>query len=101
MRITLECSGGFAVFSGLQRDIVVDTTELAVSDALQLSELVQRAVPDGDRALHQAGSGAADMRTYRLTVCGENCHSRVMSFSDPIVDEALAELVDTLRHFDR
>lgn len=105
MRIVLELSGGFAVFPGLQRDIVVDTARLPDPQASQLRELVRRAEPDGGGPGGDASSpappGSADVRSYTLTVEAQDCQSVVMSFSDPIGDEALADLVAMLQQLSR
>ncbi|GAB1644923.1 protealysin inhibitor emfourin [Krasilnikovia sp. MM14-A1259] len=95
MKIALERSGGFAAVPALSGDIVVDTDEVSREMASELERLVD-AVQFADRPRRTHGAaGAADVRTYRLTVDRQR-RSDVLAFTDLTRDSALDALVTRL-----
>ena len=75
MRIQFETLGGFAYFPGLQRPIHIDTESLTTLQAREVESMVRAAhffdLSDSIRPV-----GAADYRSYRITVeDGEKSHT--------------------------
>jgi hypothetical protein len=100
MRIILERSGGFAAVPALSRTIVVDTAELSPELASEIERLAAAARIGNRSNSASRSAGAADLRTYRLTIDGER-RANVLEFSDPIEDAALDALVRRLEEVAR
>ncbi|MEC3982626.1 protealysin inhibitor emfourin [Amycolatopsis sp. H20-H5] len=82
MRVTFEPDGGFAVFPGLRRPLELDTADLPSATASRLEELV-RAAADSPAAAAGSAPGAADQRTYRITVA-DQAGTRTWSYVEPV-----------------
>jgi hypothetical protein len=97
MKITLEMSGGFAYFPKLNRPIVTDTEQIESRIAKQLASLVREShFFDQPARADTAAKGAADYRTYTITVQdGPRVHS--VQFTDPITNAYLERLVSRLQ----
>lgn len=101
MKITLSVSGGFAHIPGLSKPFTVDTTLLDPKISAQLEFLVHSC-----QFFQQAASaapapqGAADFRTYSITVeDGARIHN--VQLIDPIRDADLERLVSALQSIAR
>jgi hypothetical protein len=98
LRIRLESEGGFGYFPGLPEPVVVDTSRLAPEEAARLEELVGAADLSGQpHETSTPGPGAADQRSYRITVDADDGRSHTVEVADPVEDAALAALIDRLR----
>ena len=92
MRVTLTTEGGFAFFPGLAKPVTFDTDALPPEQAEEL----RRCVAAADFFNHPAVAappppGAADYRTYTLTVeDGDRTHT--VRFTDLTPDPALQAL---------
>jgi hypothetical protein len=90
-------SGGFAAVPGLNRPIDVDVDALPAEQRAEIERLVAAAhfftQPAARGAAHP---GAADVRTYAITV-EDAGRSHSIRLTDPIDDPALVEIVDWLR----
>ena len=97
MRVEFQTEGGVAYFPGLSKPVVVNSADLPKAQAAQLQQLIDNAhffeLPAASRALPK---GAADMRTYTITVEEGRRHSTVR-LVDPIEDASLQALVDFLQ----
>src|SRR5512138_3005106 len=69
MRVELQTDGGIAYFPGLSKPVVVNSDDLPKAQASQLRQLIDDAhffeLPTAPRARPK---GAADMRSYTITV---------------------------------
>ena len=94
--VTLEVEGGFAYVPGLGAPFRADTDELAQGDAATLRELVASAdffaQPE---TLGAPPPGAADLRTYTVTVASGGRRHTVRAV-EPIADPGVRDLVDQL-----
>lgn len=97
MRVTFTTEGGIAFFPGLSRPMVVDSTQLSNADANQLQNLVEQAdFFTRSDAAQAVLKGAADYQHYTITIEDDQlCHT--IRLSDPIDDQALADLLTFLR----
>ncbi|HYW82313.1 MAG: protealysin inhibitor emfourin [Spirochaetia bacterium] len=95
MRIQFETLGGFAYFPGLQRPIRIDTERLTTLQAGELESMI-RAAHFFDQSDSIRPAGAADYRSYRITVeDGEKSHTvRVV---ESTADRPLLDLLAYLR----
>jgi hypothetical protein len=97
MKIQFTMDGGFAYFPGLSQPVDIDVASLPTDEATKLTELIHAAQFFALPAqVGTAPPGAADLRTYTITV-DENGTSHTVKVSDPISDPTLQELVDHLR----
>ncbi|HEU5102749.1 MAG TPA: protealysin inhibitor emfourin [Roseiflexaceae bacterium] len=96
MRVELLTEGGFAVFPGLNKPIIVDSADLPPAEARRLKQLVSDArffdLPAGPRALPK---GAADMRKHTVTV-EDAGRSHTVRLTEPIEDANLQALIEFL-----
>ncbi|MCB1826531.1 MAG: hypothetical protein KDJ54_18915 [Candidatus Competibacteraceae bacterium] len=97
MKITIEINGGFAPLPALSRPITIDTTTLNPQLVRQLESLVRDAAFfDRPAFINTTAKGAADYRTYTITVQdGPRVHT--VSLTDPISDPSLEQLVSHLQ----
>lgn len=94
--LTLKTEGGFAPVPGLTRPIAVDTAELPDDQARELDRLVRRAAFFTLPArVGRPRPGAADLRTYELTVSGAPGTHTVRA-TEPVEDPALAALIQSV-----
>jgi hypothetical protein len=97
MRVELKTEGGFAVFPGLNKPLVIDSRKLSAEDAAELSQKLE--------ALHffdlpvEASSpapGAADYRQYTITVQdGQRRHT--VKATEPVQNGDLQQFIAYLR----
>lgn len=97
MIISFESEGGFAHFPGLSRPVRIDTTELPPEEAKAVEALVERArFFDQPQSLATSAPGAADLRSYTITVeDGDRTHT--VTTTDTLEDPALRDLIEHLR----
>jgi hypothetical protein len=96
MKIVFETSGGFVFIAALDRPVTIDTAQMDPQTAHELTALIQSARFFDRPAELAPPAGAADYRTYTITVDdGRRVHT--VRFTDPISDEALGQLVSRLR----
>jgi emfourin len=97
MRVQFQSEGGVAFFPGLQKPVSIDVDALPASDADRLRQLV-RAANFFDLPAHIGAPprGAADMRTYTLTI-EDGGQRHTVRVAEPITDDALQELVNALQ----
>ena len=97
MRVELQTDGGIAYFPGLSKPVVVDSGDLPNEQAAQLQQLIDSAhffeLPAASRAMPK---GAADMRSYTITVA-DGRRRRTVRLSDPIEDTHLQALIGFLQ----
>jgi hypothetical protein len=101
MRVRFQESGGIAFFPGLAAPKTIEVEALPDGDRRTLRELVEAAaffsLPPRMLA---ASSGAADVRTYQITIeDGERRHT--VAVSDPVTDPTLQQLIEKLRSLAR
>jgi hypothetical protein len=98
MRVELQTEGGIAFFPGLNKPVVLNSTDLPKAQADQLHQLINSTrffdLPAASRALPK---GAADMRGYTITV-QDGRRRRTVRLSDPIEDSHLQELISFLQN---
>ena len=97
MRVQFQSEGGIAFVPNLQKPISIDVDALSASDANRLRQLV-RATHFFDLPAHigTPPRGAADMRTYTLTI-EDGGQRHTVQVAEPMTDALLQELVDTLQ----
>ena len=97
MRVELQIEGGIAYFPGLSKPVVVNSADLPTEQASELQQLIDDShffeLPAASRSLPK---GAADMRSYTITVEVGRRRSTVR-LVDPIEDERLQALIDFLQ----
>jgi len=95
MRIQCKTLGGFAYVPGLQRPIHIDTERLNTLQAGELESMV-RAAHFFDQSDSVRPAGAADYRSYRITVeDGEKSHT--VQVVESTADHSLLALIAYLR----
>jgi len=95
MRIQFETLGGFAYFPGLQRPLRIDTERLTTLQAGEIESMV-RAANFFDQPGSSRPSGAADYRSYRITIeDGEKSHT--VQVVESTADHSLLALIAYLR----
>jgi hypothetical protein len=94
MRIKFQMDGGFAYFPGLNKPLSIDTEHMESQQASKIESMINTA-RFFDLPSHPGtpGPGAADYRTYTLTV-EDGQRSHVVQVSDPVGNAALQELID-------
>jgi hypothetical protein len=101
MRIEFDRQGGFGAFPGRRVGGAFDTDALAPPDGRRHADLVSGArffaLPARVGDPHGT---AADARTYRIAVHDGDRSHRVQ-VSEPVVDQALADLIDELQRLGR
>ncbi len=97
MRVELQTEGGMAYFPGLNRPVVVDSSDLPQEQVAQLRQLIDSThffeLPAASRSLPK---GAADMRRYTITV-EDGRRRRTVRLNDPVEDTRLQALIDFLQ----
>jgi hypothetical protein len=97
LRISFKTSGGFAAVPGLSRPVDVDTAALPAEQRDEIERLVAAACVFAQPAARGAAHpGAADVRTYTITV-EDAGQSHSIRLTDPIEDPALVEMVEWFR----
>ncbi len=99
MRITFKGGGGFAAVPGLAAPVTIDVQDLPPEDQAAIRELVkQSAFFTLPPRISAAGAGAADLRTYTITIDdGDRAHT--VTLTDPVPAGHLGALVNRLsRH---
>src|SRR3954471_12268859 len=83
MRIELQTEGGIAFFPGLNKPVVLNTTDLPKAQADQLHKLIDSTrffdLPAASRSVPK---GAADIRGYTITV-EDGRRRRTVRLNDP------------------
>jgi hypothetical protein len=99
MRISFSRSGGLAAFPGLAAPVTLDTAAMEPAEARALERMVRDlGFSDLPSRVGSARAGAADYRTYEITVEDEG-RSHTIRVIEPIADPALQSLVTRLeRH---
>ena len=101
MKITFEMSGGFAPIPSLSRPVIIDTVQMDPQAAQQLKFFVQEALFfDQPEQSTPPAKGAADLRTYTLTV-EDGARVHTVQLTDPIKDAALERFVSHLQTLSR
>ena len=96
MTITFEMSGGFAQLPALNKPVTIDTAQIEAQARTELESLVRQSQFFGQFAYPTPTKGAADYRTYTITVQdGSRVHT--IQLTDPITDINLEQLVSRLR----
>ena len=96
MTITFEMSGGFAQLPALNKPVTIDTAQIEAQARTELESLVRRS-RFFDQPTHPTPKkGAADYRTYTITVQDGSC-IHTIQLTDPIADINLDQLVSRLR----
>ena len=97
MRVELQTDGGLAYFPGLNKPVVVDSSDLPKEQATKLQQLIDSAhffeLPAASRSLPK---GAADIRRYTIKV-EDGRRRRTVRLNDPIEDTHLQALIDFLQ----
>jgi hypothetical protein len=97
MRVEFKMSGGVAHFPGLSKPAVLESDKLTPAQAAELQERVAAAdffaLPP---TVGQAAPGAADLRTYTISVDDAGRRHTVQAV-EPLSTPGLAELVAFLR----
>jgi hypothetical protein len=100
MKITLKQDGGFAYVPALSAPVTIDTEDIDPEEASELESLVRGSHFFERGPSKKVAAGAADYRTYTLTVQdGSRVHT--VKLRDPITDadlERLVSRVKALRH---
>jgi hypothetical protein len=97
MRIQLKIEGGLAYFPGLSKPITIDSNALPPQEADKLKQLLDAAhFFDLPPVLNAPAPGAADYRTYTITVDDDNKHHTVQ-MTDPVEDPNLQALLTYLK----
>jgi hypothetical protein len=97
MKITLNVSGGFAPVPALNRSFLADTAKVDPQIARELESLVRQArFFDQPAQLNTAAPGAADYRTYAITV-QDGSRTHTVELTDPITDAAFERLVSRIQ----
>jgi hypothetical protein len=94
VRVWLIVEGGFAFFPGRSAPLEVDSTQLAVGDALELLDALGAAC--FFERLEEATPVVPDARRYIITA-EDVGRSRTLRFTDPVQDASLETLLVTVR----
>ncbi len=101
MRITFSRSGGLAAFPGLAAPRTLDTAVMAPAEASVLEQLVRDArFHDLPARVGAAAPGAADYRTYEITV-DDGARTHTIHVVEPIAEPTLRSLVQRLEQHRR
>ncbi|MGE5602421.1 MAG: protealysin inhibitor emfourin [Nitrososphaerales archaeon] len=100
MKITLKQTGGFAFIPGLNAPVTIDTQDIDSEVACELESLVRDSDFFEKSSSTHVARGAADYRTYTLTVQdGSRVHT--VKLTDPIADADLERLVSRVKAISR
>ena len=89
-------SGGVGFFPGLAAPKNIDVDALPEADRTTLKSLIDAAAFLSLPSRVPAASGAADYRTYEITV-EDGGRRHTVAVSDPVENPALRNLIDKLR----
>jgi hypothetical protein len=98
VRLRLQQSGGFAAIPGLSKPVEVDTARLGPDESAVLESLVHRTGFLEGPVRSATPATGADLREYTLTVVDRGAVTTV-HFRDPLVDPAVATLVEQLQSY--
>jgi hypothetical protein len=92
VRIDFQREGGIAAFPGLSRPISIDTDRLSRDQQAMLDRRLRDADFFSRPASIPPPAGAADYRTYTITVA-DGGREHTIRFTDPVTDPAIEALV--------
>jgi hypothetical protein len=93
MRIELKTEGGLAYFPGLDKPIRLDSADLSKHDVQELETLIaETQFFDLPHRLNEPTQGAADYRTYTITIKDGSRRHTVQAVEPVDNDEFLALL---------
>ncbi|MEO7911749.1 MAG: protealysin inhibitor emfourin [Roseiflexaceae bacterium] len=97
MRVELQTEGGLAFFPGLNKPIVLNSTDLPKAQVAHLQRLLDSTrffeLPAASRSIPK---GAADLRRYTITV-EDGRRRRTVRLTDPVEDTNLQALLEFLQ----
>jgi hypothetical protein len=97
MRVEMQIEGGIAYFPGLNKPVVMDSSDLPKEQADQFKQLMASThffdLPAASRSLPK---GAADTRRYTITV-EDGRRRRTVRLNDPVEDSQMQALIDFLQ----
>jgi hypothetical protein len=95
MRVQFQTSGGIAYFPGLAAPRTIEVDAIAEPQRRELIGLIEDCGFFALPAQMSAPHGAADHRTYQITIEDEG-RSHSVSVSEPVTSPSLARLIDLL-----
>jgi len=99
MLIEYKSDGGIAYFPGLNKSKLINTDSLNYEDSMKAKELVRKC-RFFSILYNEEPQRGADRKTYTISVTdGDN--KNTVRVSDPVEDEALAELIGFLNKISR
>jgi hypothetical protein len=96
MRVQFQASGGVGFFPGLAAPRTIDVDALGPDELRSLRQLLHEARFFELPARQAVPRGAADYRTYQITVEDEG-RRHTVTVSDPVIEPSLQKLVNRLR----
>jgi hypothetical protein len=100
MKITFKASGGFIHLPGFVSPVLIDTADIAPQVATELESSVRLSRFFEQPARAEAPTGAADYRTYTITV-EDSQRVHTIEFTDLIPDQNLQRLASRLESIAR
>jgi hypothetical protein len=105
LTVRLEIEGGIGAFPGLSRPVELTTRTLDPAGGRQLRALVAQAFGAGEHTAAPPdappSAGAADVRTYTLTVTAGGVAPRRLRVRDPVPDGPVGALIGRLQEHRR
>lgn len=99
MKIIFQSSGGFVYLPSFKSPTILDTERIAPRLGQELKSLVSASrFFEQPMSLITAGAGAADYRTYSITV-QDGLRSHKIHLTEPILDSDLERLVSRLQAY--
>lgn len=95
MTIHFRMSGGFAPIPALSRTFLFDTGQLTEADAEVIESMIERSHFFAQPPITKPSKGAADFRTYTITV-EDGQHSHTVQLVDPVTEPNLQRLVSQM-----
>lgn len=95
MRVQFQTSGGIAYFPGLAAPRTIDVDAIAAPQRHELIGLIEDCGFFALPSQMPAPPGAADHRTYQITIEDE-ARSHSVSVSEPVTSPSLARLIELL-----
>ncbi|WP_394753844.1 protealysin inhibitor emfourin [Crenothrix sp.] len=98
MRVEFMAEGGIAYFPNLSKPIVIDSRDLSQNDAIQLKEWVDET--HFFTMSPQSGKftpGAADFRSYTITIEDDKGKKHSVKLTDPVVDPNMQQFLHFLK----
>jgi emfourin len=96
MRVHFQMSGGIGFFPGLAAPSTVDVDSLPEGDQQSLREVVDASQFFSLPAHIAAPRGAADYRTYQITI-EDGARHHTVSVAEPVTSAPLQQLVQVVR----